>query len=142
MQPLIAKTSLFLPTAKDVWDAIKEMYSDSENSSQIFVIKTQLCQTKPGERDVTDHFLEMTSLWQELDLSNEEDWECSKDSEKYKKRLENDRVYEFLVGLNRDLDEVRGRILGRRPLPLTQKVFTEVRREELSKNNDEDRDDR
>ncbi|KAL6326359.1 hypothetical protein AAG906_007864 [Vitis piasezkii] len=32
-------------------------------------------------------------------------------------RMENDRVYIFLVGLNRDVDEVKGRILDRRPLP-------------------------
>ena len=40
------------------------------------------------------------------------------------------RVFEFLAGLNRDLDDVRGRILGRRPLPSTREVFSEVRREE------------
>lgn len=40
------------------------------------------------------------------------------------------RVFEFLAGLNRDLDDVRGRILGRRPLPSTRDVFAEVRREE------------
>lgn len=38
--------------------------------------------------------------------------------------------YDFLVGLNRDLDVVRGRILGRAPLPLIGEAFAEVRREE------------
>lgn len=40
MKPSIGKTYLFLPTAKDVWEAVKEMYFDSENSSQIFEIKS------------------------------------------------------------------------------------------------------
>lgn len=81
-------------------------------------------------REVTEYFLEMTHLWQELDLSLEEEWDCTGDSVRYKKRVENERVFEFLAGLNRDLDDVRGRILGRRPLPTTREVFAEVRREE------------
>ncbi|KAK9088209.1 hypothetical protein Scep_027291 [Stephania cephalantha] len=44
--------------------------------------------------------------------------------------VEKERVFEFLVGLNKELDEVRGRILGRDPLPSTREVFAEVRREE------------
>ena len=34
------------------------------------------------------------------------------------------------MGPNQELDDVRGRILSRRPLPSTCEVFTEVRREE------------
>lgn len=45
-----------------------------------------LWQTKQGERNVRDYYSEMTFLWQELDLNSEEDWECSKDSVKYKKK--------------------------------------------------------
>ena len=40
------------------------------------------------------------------------------------------RVLEFLVGLNCELDDVRSRVLSRRPLPSIQEVFSEVRREE------------
>lgn len=40
------------------------------------------------------------------------------------------RAYVFLAGLNRNLDEVCGRILGRKPFPSIREVFSEVRREE------------
>ncbi|KZV37837.1 hypothetical protein F511_10867 [Dorcoceras hygrometricum] len=70
------------------------------------------------------------SLWQELDLCYDDKWECKHECLKYHKRMEGDRVYVFLAGLNRDLDEVRGRILGRNPLPSLVEVFAEVRREE------------
>ncbi|XP_022853402.1 uncharacterized protein LOC111374875, partial [Olea europaea var. sylvestris] len=76
------KTYLFLPTAKEVWEVVKETYSDGENAAQILEIKTRLWQTKQGEREVTDYFLEMTQLWQELYLSLEEEWECTSDSGK------------------------------------------------------------
>ena len=42
MEPAIGKPHLFLPTAKYVWEAIRDLYSDLENSSQIFELKTRL----------------------------------------------------------------------------------------------------
>ncbi|PON67215.1 hypothetical protein PanWU01x14_103900 [Parasponia andersonii] len=69
-------------------------------------------------------------LWQELDLFYEADWGELEDHVKFKTHLDKERLYEFLVGLNRDLDEVRGRILGRKPLPSIGEAFAEVRREE------------
>ena len=130
MKPAIGKTYMFLPTAKDVWIAVHETYSDTKDLSQIFKIKTRLWQMKQGNQAVTDYYTEMLSLWQELDLSFEEAWGCTGDSARYNKKLEYERVFEFLAGLNHELDEVRGRILSRRPLPSTREVFSEVRREE------------
>ena len=49
MKPTIGKTYMFLPTVNDVWDAIRETYSDAENASQIFKLKTQLWQMKQGD---------------------------------------------------------------------------------------------
>ena len=92
MKPSIGKTYLFLPSAKDVWDAVRETYSDVENSSQLFEIKTRLWQMKQREREVTNYYMEMATLWQELDLSSEEEWECPGDSVCYKKRLENESL--------------------------------------------------
>ncbi|KAL9420128.1 hypothetical protein AB3S75_037830 [Citrus x aurantiifolia] len=130
MEVSIGRTYLFLPTAKDVWDAVRETYSDLKNSSQIFELKTRLWQTRQGDRAVSEYYNEMKALWQELDLCYEDDWACMTDSVRYLKRIEDDRVYEFLAGLNKSLDEVRGRILGRIPLPSIREVFSEVRREE------------
>lgn len=59
----------------------------------------------------------------------EEECECPGYSAKYKK-VEKERIFEFLAGLNRDLDDVRGRILGQRPLSSTREVFAEVWQEE------------
>ena len=39
-------------------------------------------------------------------------------------------AFQVLIGLNKDLDEVRGRILGTKPLPTIHEAFAEVKREE------------
>ena len=130
MKLAIGKTYMFLPTTNDVRDAIQETYSDAENASQIFKLKTQLWQMKQRDREVTEYYTEMLGLWQDLDLSCEEEWECTGDSVLFKKKMENERVFKFLAGLNRKLDNVRSKVLSRRPLPSIREVFSEVRREE------------
>lgn len=69
MQPSIGRTYLFLLTAKDIWKAIHETYSNIRDSSQIFNLKTQLWQIKQGEKEATNYFIEIIALWQELNLS-------------------------------------------------------------------------
>ena len=127
MKPVIGKTYMFLPTAKDVWDAIRETYSDAKNASQIFKLKTRLWQMKQGDREVTEYYTEMLGFWQDLDLNYEEEWECTGDSVRFKKKMENERVFKFLAGLNCELDDVRSRVLSRRPLPSIREVFSKVR---------------
>lgn len=69
-------------------------------------------------------------LWQELDLNLEETGKCPEDNAQYQRKVESERVFEFLAGLNHELDDMRGRVLIQRPLPSIWEVFPEVRREE------------
>jgi len=72
-------------------------------------------------------------LWQEIDLFYEITWEYSGDGGKYDKTVEKEKVFDFLHGLNSNLDEVRGILLRKNPFPSMRKAFAEVRREESIK---------
>ena len=72
---------------------------------------------------MTQYFSDLQDLWQELDLFFEDDSTCAECSIK--------QVFDFLAGLNRNLDEVRGRVVAREPFPSTEDAFAEVRREEV-----------
>ena len=85
---------------------------------------------KQGDQEVTEYYTELLGLRQDLDLNCEEEWKCTGDSVRFKKKMENKRVFEFLAGLNRKLDDVESRVLNRRSLPSIQEVFSEVQREE------------
>lgn len=98
MRPEIDKIYLFVPTAKDIWEVVQEMYSDAENFSQIFEIKTKLWQERQGERDVTGYYMEMTVLLQELDQSVEDKWDCTGDCIKYKKSWRMSECINFWLG--------------------------------------------
>ena len=56
--------------------------------------------------------------------------ESPKDVAKFVDLLERQRIFEFLVGLNPKLDQVRSRILGKFPIPSLNEVCSLVRNEE------------
>lgn len=45
---------------------------------------------------------------------------------KYEKMLEKDQAFDFLQGLNKELDEVCGCLLGTKPFPCLHEAFAEV----------------
>ena len=60
-------------------------------------------------------------------------WKCSEDVALYKEIVEQKRIFKFLLGLNQNLNEVRERILGTKPLLSIREVFSKVCREESQK---------
>ncbi|GAA0168290.1 hypothetical protein LIER_23040 [Lithospermum erythrorhizon] len=126
----ISSSYMSFDTAKAIWDDCKVMYSDVENTSQKFETLTQLKDFKQGNLSVTKYYADLKKIWQELDLYDEPDPFCTDCNVKYKKKIQKDRVYEFLTGLANDFDEVKGRIISRDPFSSTEKAFSEVRREE------------
>lgn len=65
-----------------------------------------------------------------MDLTESHDWKCNKDEKLYRSIVENKRVFKFLMGLNKCLDDVRSRILSTKPIPTVRAAFSEVRHEE------------
>ena len=110
------------------------MYSDLGNQSQIFELQLRLGEIRQGSDSVTKYFNVLKRLWQDLDLFNDYEWKNPDDCNHHKKVVENSRIFKFLAGLNVEFDEVRGRIIGRQPLPSIGDVFSEVRREESRRN--------
>ena len=129
MEEHIGSLYLVHSTAKVIWDKVRLAYSDLENSAQLCELRDRARELKQGDMDVTEYYTNLTKIWQELDLFEPNDW-CGECAGKYVKLVEKTRTYDFLAGLNKDLDEVRGRIIGIRPLPQIEEVFAAVRREE------------
>lgn len=113
----IGENFLYYDTAKEMWDAVKETYSNVDNTSAVFEIKSILHDLRQGDVSVTEYFNTLSRHWQQLDIYEEVEWSCTEDKKRYKELVEKDRIYKFLLGLNPELDEVRGRILGTKPLP-------------------------
>ncbi|RVW54511.1 Retrovirus-related Pol polyprotein from transposon TNT 1-94 [Vitis vinifera] len=126
----IGENFLSFDTAKEIWDTAKETFSDKENTSEIIQIEGILHDLRQGNLTVTEYFNTLTHLWRQLDTFEVHNWNCVTDGFLYKKIVEGKRVFKFLLGLNKNLDEIRGRIMGVKPLPSLREAFSEVRREE------------
>ena len=92
----------------------------------MYELTLKLGEIRQGEESVTKYCSSLKLLWQDLDLFNDYKWKFTDDANHYKQTMEAHRIYKFLVGLNVEFDEVRGRIIGRLPLPKISEVFAEV----------------
>lgn len=93
-------------------------------------MRRKIWKSTQGTRSVTEFWLELVALWQELDLMTEETWDSPHDASRNKQNIENERVLLFLAGLNPEFDDVRGRILSAQVLPPTRAIYAEILREE------------
>ncbi|KAL9411515.1 hypothetical protein AB3S75_045171 [Citrus x aurantiifolia] len=108
------------------WDAENStMYSDLGNQSQVFELTLMLGEIHQEDDYLTKYFNSLKRLWQDLDLFNTYEWKSVDDCNYHKKIVEDSRIYKFLTGLNVEFAEVRGRIIGRPPLPPIGEVFAE-----------------
>ncbi|KZV14827.1 hypothetical protein F511_40885 [Dorcoceras hygrometricum] len=58
---------------------------------------------------------------------------CPDDARKLREIIERKRIFKFLMGLTMNQDEVRGRILGMKPLLNIREVFSEVAKKKAEK---------
>ncbi|WVY96157.1 hypothetical protein V8G54_028308 [Vigna mungo] len=130
MMPDIGENFLLFSTAAKIWEAAKLTYSIADNTSELFETESTLYDLRQGDNSVTDYFNSLTRLWQKIDLYNTHSWKCSEDALTYKQVVETKRVFKFLSGLNKELDEVRWCIIGTKPLPSLHAAFSVVRHEE------------
>ena len=128
MELKIGQMYLFPATTKDMWDSVKKTYSDLKNSDQVFEIRCKL-ETKQGNHCVTQYYTDLQVSWKELDLFIKFDC-CLECTLKYRRSIEKEKVFDFLAGLNEDLDEVKGRVLVNKIVSSLNEDFSEVKREE------------
>ncbi|GAV76370.1 UBN2_3 domain-containing protein, partial [Cephalotus follicularis] len=57
---------MYHQTAKEIWDATRETYSNNDNPSAIFEIKRVLHDLRQGEMTITDYFNALIRYWQHL----------------------------------------------------------------------------
>ena len=100
MTPEISNTCMFLATAKDIWDAIQQTYSKAIDVAQVYEVKVKTIAAKQGSKTVTEYVNQLKTLWQELDHYRVIKTKCPEDAVVLKDFIKQDRVYDFLVGLD------------------------------------------
>ena len=130
MQPETSGTCMFLTTTRDIWETIRQTYSKVRDASHIHKIKTKIGATKQDTFVVTKYNNIMKSLWLELDYYQNIKMKCSEDAAMMLKFVQSERIFEFLVGLNVEYDQVKVQVLGKEDLPHLNEVLSIIRAEE------------
>ena len=130
MVPDIANTCLFLSTAKEIWDTLVQTYTHVGDVYHMYGLRVRIQATKQVESSVTTYFNQLHSLWQEFDYYNPIEMESEAETIKLKKLIEKERIFEFLAGLNTDMNRIKYQILDSKPLPSLFKVYGRVLAEE------------
>ncbi|XP_009798195.1 uncharacterized protein LOC107817595 [Nicotiana tabacum] len=130
MIPEISDTVMFLSTAKEIWEAIQQTYSKVNDAARIYELKTKVTSMKQGARSVTEYANLLQGLWQEIDHYQCIQMRCPEDAVTLKRFIEREHTYDFLAGLNVELDRVRVQVLGKEELPSLNEAVSIVRAEE------------
>ncbi|CAN1827511.1 hypothetical protein LINPERHAP1_LOCUS31949 [Linum perenne] len=130
MMPSIGENYLLHSTAQAIWEAARTTYSTVDNSSALFEVETQLFHLKQGDKDATEYFNMLGRYWLHLDMYEAQTWDTPADQERFKRYIEKKRTLYFLLGLNQNLDDVKGRIMSTKPFPTLTEAFSEIKREE------------
>ena len=59
----ISENFLLYESAKEIWDAAKEAYSNSDNTAELFGIKSSLHDLRQGDLTMTQFFNTLTRHW-------------------------------------------------------------------------------
>lgn len=64
----IREIFLLYGTAKEIWDAAKEIYSSNENTSELFEIEGTLHDLRQADLSLTLYFNMQSRYWQQVDM--------------------------------------------------------------------------
>ena len=130
IDPRLHSSLAYVDTAQKLWENIKKRYS-VPNVPRIHHLKAEIASCKQGNQELVEFFSKLMSLWNELgnyDKIPTCTWDAA---EEMSKMLEQDKVHQFLMGLNEDVyGNIRSQILALDPLPSLNRIFSMVQQEE------------
>ncbi|XP_074264214.1 uncharacterized protein LOC141586778 [Silene latifolia] len=133
VSPDIAKSILYSATAEVAWRELEERFGQT-NGAQLYGVHKKLNEFSQGNDSIAVYFTKMKAIWDEIDGMNMNPMcscRCSCGSrEKQVKFQEDQRIVQFLMGLNDSYGVVRGTILMQHPLPKISFIYNNLLQEE------------
>lgn len=134
----IARSVLYVETAHAIWTQLERRFALS-NGSRKYKLNREIYILKKSEMSINDYFTKMQMIWEELDamevlqsLNNvtSEMLEYLKCIEKYK---EEQKLFQFLNGLDETYTAQRSHVLQMTPLPSAEAACNMMQQEEAQR---------
>ncbi|CAL2271103.1 unnamed protein product [Prunus armeniaca] len=79
MEPSLLNMFHTLPTAKEIWDTVNQMFYDGSDISQLYELWCHATRLKQEGRPVSTYFAELKAIWLELDKRHPFQMKCADD---------------------------------------------------------------
>jgi gag-polypeptide of LTR copia-type len=130
IEPKLSKMFLYSKSAKELWEKLESMYGQRNNYSYIYQLKQQIYGAKKENKSHTDHLVELTAKFDELDKYLPPTTNLAE----IEKRRHHDKIYIYLGSLDSSYEAVRSQILLSSEFPPFSAVVAMVQREESRRN--------
>ncbi|KAK0598594.1 hypothetical protein LWI29_036139 [Acer saccharum] len=120
LSPEISDSVIYYTTANEVWEDLRERFSQS-NAPRIFEIQRDIAYLRQEQLSVSAYYTKLKGLWDELSSYSDSVYAAQHDQQK---------LMQFLMGLNYSYSGVRGQILLMNPLPSVRQAYSSVSQEE------------
>ena len=130
----IRDSVIFCDTASEIWKELNERYGQS-NKARHFQAQKEVCCISQGDLDIVSYFNKAKKVWDEFTAVNGMPWcECKKCgcdiNGRLHQYLQEQKIIQFLMGLNESYTAVRGNILMMSPLPSLSQIYSLLAQEE------------
>ncbi|XP_017413157.1 uncharacterized protein LOC108324738 [Vigna angularis] len=135
LTPQIRQSTIYIDNAQKLWEDLRERFSKGDNF-RIYDLLQEVNSIKQGERNITDYFIDLKVLWEELEfLRPIPSCTCNIKCSCHVNKIDTDYreleyVMCFLKGLGELYTNVRTQILLMEPLPNINKVFSLILHQE------------
>ncbi|XP_076908531.1 uncharacterized protein LOC143565450 [Bidens hawaiensis] len=118
----IRDSVLYAETAQTLWNELNSRYGQA-SGARVYQLQKNLCQISQGSSDIATYFAKMKYHWDELNAVNSIPSCTCGAAHTFAKREEDQRLIQFLVGLNPNYDMIRSNILMMQPLPSIDRAY-------------------
>ncbi|XP_019225479.1 PREDICTED: uncharacterized protein LOC109207052 [Nicotiana attenuata] len=123
----IGDSVIYSRTAKDLWSSLEQRFGQS-SGAKLYHLQKEISKTIQGNNSIPGYFTTLKRLWDELDSLNSHlgcTCACNYDGKrKMAKFMEDQRVIQFLMGLNDAYAQARGNILMLSPTPSMDQTYS------------------
>ncbi|XP_049933472.1 uncharacterized protein LOC126410010 [Nymphaea colorata] len=121
-QPHIAAGLCYYNTAKDMWNSLRQTYSQDKNISKILQVQQELLQMQQGDMDLTEYFTKLKFNYEKMNSLKSPCKHC------LKSHMEQMIVVKFLAGLSSDYSAAKAQMLTGSDFPDLEEAFNRVNR--------------
>jgi hypothetical protein len=124
ISPSLANSLEYHTNPQEVWIDLQSRFSHG-NNARLYHLKRELSSLHQNTTSIHEYYNQIKHIWDELShLQN------NTDLKDLQKQADDERVFQFLLGLNDSFAQLRTQILAMEPLPPITKVFSILFQEE------------